>query len=211
MATLLHIGVFATGAWALIALTAMILRARAHGRVEYFAPAAGRAMGGVAYAFGPGMSPTAKESAREHLATYFAGVGYHIGIFAGFVSLALLIAGIISNGAAAPGAWLRILQAFCLVGALCGAGLLIKRARSPQLRRLSCPDDYVANLLTTAFAGLASVAPFSPTLRSVWLAESIVLLLYMPIGKIKHCFFFFTTRYYLGTHFGRRNVLPPKA
>jgi hypothetical protein len=211
MWTLLHIGVLAMAAWALIALTAMILRTRAHGRIEYFAPAAGRAMGGIAYAFGPGMSPTAKESAREHLATWFAGVGYHIGIFAGFAVLASLIAGVLSNGALAPGAWLRILQVICLVGALCGAGLLIKRAASPQLRRLSCPDDYVANLLTTMFAGLASVAPLSPTLHRIWLAETIVLLLYMPIGKIKHCFFFFTTRYYLGTHFGRRGVFPPKA
>ncbi len=206
MWTPLHICVLAMGVWALIALTGQVLRARAHGKIEYFARAAGSPTGGVAYAFGTGMSPTAKESAREHLATYFAGVGYHTGIFASFACLALVIVGAGLNGSG-----LRVLQALCLVGALCGAGLLIKRISSPQLRRLSCPDDYLANLLTTAFAGLASVAPFSPTLQGVWLAESVVLLFYMPIGKIKHCFFFFTTRYYLGAHYGRRNVLPPHA
>jgi len=206
MMNLLHIGVLLTGAWALLALTALVIRARAYGKLEYFTPAAGNPMAGVAYAFGPGMSPTTKESAREHLPTYFGGVGYHLGIFTSLAYLVLLVAGVGFGGF-----MLRIVQALTLLGALCGASLLIKRILTPHLRGLSCPDDYVANLLTTGFAGLAFAAAVSPRLQPAFFGEAAVLLLYMPLGKIKHCFFFFTTRYYMGAHFGRRGTFPPRA
>jgi hypothetical protein len=35
------------------------------------------------------------------------------------------------------------------------------------------------------------------------------LFLYLPFGKIRHCVFFFSTRYHFGAFFGRRGVLPP--
>jgi hypothetical protein len=205
MEHLLRIGVLVTAAWALLALTALVLGARAWGKVEHFARAVKPPMAGVAYVFGPGMSPTAKESVREHLPTYFVGVGYHLGIFAGLAYLAMLLGGI-GFGTFV----LRGLQALSLLGCICGAGLLLRRLLSPYLRRLSCPDDYVANLLTTGFAALACAALVSPPLQPVFLAESAVLLLYVPMGKIKHCVFFFMTRYYLGAHFGRRGTFPPQ-
>jgi hypothetical protein len=205
MAHLLHVGVLVTAAWALLALTVLVIRARAWGRVEHFARAVRPPMAGVAYVFGLGMSPTAKESAREHLSTYFGGVGYHLGVFAGLAYLLTLLAGMDIGGFL-----LRALQVLSLLGAVCGLSLLVKRLLSPNLRRLSCPDDYLANLLTTGFAALAFAALVSSPLQPVFLAESALLLLYLPLGKIKHCFFFFTTRYYLGAHFGRRGTFPPR-
>jgi len=206
MVDLLRIVVVVAAAWALLALTALIVRARAWGRVEYFARAAAPPMAGVVYAFGAGMSPTAKESAREHLTTYLAGVAYHIGVFASLAYLVLLVAGVGIGGVV-----LLVLQLLTLLATICGATLLIRRVADRQLRRLSCPDDYVANLLTTGMVALACVATVSPRLQAPFLGESALLLLYMPLGKIKHCFFFFTTRYYLGAHFGRRGTFPPRA
>jgi len=204
--SLLRIGVLAAGAWALLAMIALVLQARTFGKPEYFSRPAGRAMAGVAYAFGPGMSPTAKESVREHLPTYFAGVGYHLGILAGLVSLGLALLGVEAGGVT-----LRVIQALCLLGSLSGAGLLTKRLLTAHLRGLSCPDDYAANALTTLFVALACAAASWPALTPALLAEAAILMLYAPLGKIKHCIFFFPSRYYLGAHFGRRGTFPPRA
>ena len=37
----------------------------------------------------------------------------------------------------------------------------------------------------------------------------VLLLAYAPLGKIRHCLFFFTTRSAFGTFFGRRGTYPP--
>jgi hypothetical protein len=202
----LRIAVLITGAWALLALAAMVLRARSYGRPRYYSRAQGNPIAGVAYVFGPGMSPLVKESVREHLPTYFGGVGYHLGIFTSLGWLALVLAGVTLDGPA-----LGATRILCLIGALCGASLLIKRAVTPHLRGLSAPDDFLSNALATAFAALAFASTLSATLVPAFLAEASALFLYLPLGKIKHCFFFFTTRYYLGAHFGRRGTLPPAA
>jgi hypothetical protein len=200
----LHIGVLASGAWTLIVLGALHARARAWGRRELFAPAAGDPRQAVVYAFGRGMWPDAKESARENLPTWFAGVGYHLGIFAGLGYVALVLAGVEPGGALRRG-----FQVALLAGALCGTGLLVKRVVTPRLRGLSCPDDFLSNLLTTAFTGLAFARTVSVGLGGIFLAETILLLLWLPLGKIRHCLFFFTTRHHMAVHFGRRGAYPP--
>jgi hypothetical protein len=194
----------ACGAWALALLGALHVRARGYGRRELFARAAGDPRKGVAYAFGKGMSPAAKESSREHLPTWFAGVGYHLGIFAGFVYVALLLVGIEPDGMLRWGFRVPL-----LAGALCGIGLAAKRALTPRLRRLSCPDDFLSNLLATAFVALACARTISLRVDATFLAETMLLLLWVPVGKIRHCFFFFTTRYHMAIHFGRRGTFPP--
>jgi len=200
----LQIGVLASGGWALALLGALHRRAKGYGRRDLHAHAAGDPRKGVVYAFGEGMSPAAKESAREHLPTWFAGVGYHLGIFAGLGYVALLMVGTELDGMLRLG-----FQAPLLAGALCGTGLLVKRAFTPRLRALSCPDDFLSNLLTTAFVALAFARTISAHLDAVFLAETILLFLWVPLGKIRHCLFFFPTRYHMATHFGRRGTFPP--
>jgi len=187
------------------ALGAQILSARARGRSPLFAAAAGSSRRGAAYAFGPGMSPAAKESAREHLPAWFAGMAYHGAILTAFISLVLVMAGVTLTGA--PLAAIRLLT---LLGSLGGLGLLLRRALGSTLRGLSRPDDFVANLLTTGFVGLAFLRTFWPALETVFLIETMVLLLYIPLGKIRHCLFFFPTRYHSGSFFGRRGTYPPR-
>ncbi len=185
---------------------ALHLRARNYGHRALFATPAGDRRRGVVYAFGKGMSPAAKESAREHLPTWFAGVGYHLGIFAGFGYLILLLAGVEPAGVLQRG-----LTGLLLVGAGCGAGLLLKRCFSPHLRRLSSPDDFISNPLATGFVALACARTISASFETAFLAQTVLLLLWVPLGKIRHCLFFFTTRFHLATHFGRRGTFPPGA
>ncbi|MHB1047895.1 MAG: hypothetical protein ACYC4P_17970 [Thermoanaerobaculia bacterium] len=202
----LELALCAAAAWALLALVALAFRTRAWGRRALHAPPAGDAAAGARYAFTKGMLPQAKESVRTHLPSYAAGLVFHGGVFASFGLLAASLAGV------EPGsALLRLGGAAAGAGALAGLGLLGKRAASPVLRGLSSPDDYVANLLTTAFAALAAAAAFLPAAREVWLVAGVALLLYVPVGKIRHCLLFFPARYELGRFFGRRGTFPPAA
>jgi hypothetical protein len=202
----LRIAVLGAAAWAVVALAVQYLRARAYGPRRWFAPAAAPAWRGVAYAFGPGMSPAAKESARENLPVYFTGVAYHLGVFASLAALAAALA-----GATPAGALLAALRGLSLLGAAAGVILLARRMREPHLRALSTPDDFLANGLTTWFTALTFAATLTPAGEAARLAAAVALLLYVPLGKIRHCVFFFSTRRHSAAHFGRRGVLPPAA
>lgn len=202
----LELALCAAAAWALLALVALAFRTRAWGRRALHAPPAGDAAAGAGarYAFTKGMLPQAKESVRTHLPSYAAGLVFHGGVFAAFGLLAASLAGVepasalIRLGGAAAGA-----------GALAGLGLLGKRIASPVLRGLSSPDDYVANVLTSVFAALAALAAFAPDARAASLVAGVALLLYLPVGKIRHCLLFFPSRYEMGRFFGRRGTFPP--
>jgi len=200
----LELALCAAAAWALLALVALAFRTRAWGRRALHAPPAGDAAAGARYAFTKGMLPQAKESVRTHLPSYAAGLVFHGGVFASFGLLAASLAGF------EPGsALLRLGGAAAGVGALAGLGLLGKRIASPVLRGLSAPDDYVANVLTSVFAALASLAAFAPDARAASLVAGAALLLYVPVGKIRHCLLFFPARYEMGRFFGRRGTFPP--
>jgi hypothetical protein len=199
-------GVLLCAAWAALALGAQFLRTRAFGRRRWISSEAAPTWKGVAYGFGPGLWPTAKESVRQHLPIYLIGVAYHAGVFAGLALLALAVA-----GAPPGGPSLAALGALSLVGAAAGAVLLVRRLRSGPLRAISCPDDYLANGLTTLFAALAGARALTPAAQAGLAAVAMGLFLYVPVGKIRHCVFFFSTRYHSGAFFGRRGVLPPAA
>jgi nitrate reductase gamma subunit len=146
------------------------------------------------------MAPQAKESVRMNPLSYLAGVLYHGGVFAAFALLGLRLGNFHRP---------KALAAVALVGALGGFALFGKRLLKAHLRGLSSPDDFVSNILATAFATLAGAVTLRQGLESAWLMVAIALLVYMPIGKIRHCVFFFSTRYHSGAFFGRRGVFPP--
>jgi hypothetical protein len=180
--------VLPAAAWCALLLGAQVARARRYGRRRVYAPAAGDPAAGVRYAFTGAMLPWAKESVRENPGSYAAGIAYHAGIAAAF-ALVFVHA--------------RALAAIALAGAAGGCILLAKRVVLPHLRGLSNADDFIANGLATAFAALAALAPrLAP-----WAGAA--LLAYAPFGKIRHCAFFFLSRYHLGAFFGRRGTFPP--
>lgn len=191
--------------WALLALGFLYCRVKGFGKRTFFSPPAGEAKDGVRYAFIQGMSPMAKESVRMALPWYAVGMGYHLGVFVAFGLWTMSLFGYQFLDGLHEGASL-----FSGLGALAGSALLLKRALSSSLRALSSLDDYISNFLATAFALLAALTGFWPEVDSLWMAFSILFFIYLPLGKIHHCIFFFTTRYHFGAFFGRRGVFPPQ-
>ncbi len=183
-----------------------IVTNRKFGNRSELAPPAGNRWGGVQYALFAGMMPWAKESARQHLLTYFTGIVYHLGIASGFV---ILIATITSWQLAES---LKITMiVLSLLGAIAGIGLLAKRAVTLSLRAISTPDDVIANGLVTVFLIAAASVLWLPQFTTAYLLITTLLLVYIPLGKIRHCFLFFFSRIAFGRFFGRRGVLPRQA
>jgi hypothetical protein len=195
----LRIAVLAAATWAVSVLLVQWFRVRAYGRRGLFSAPAGDPAAGVRYAFTKAMLPGAKESVREHLPSYLAGMGYHLGLF---TALALLVADLV--GLPSPFPFQRLCQVCLAAGTVGGLSLLLKRIFQAELRGLSGPDDYLSNLLVTVFMVLALTGP-----SMIWLVSAMVLFAYAPLGKIRHCLFFFTTRAAFGAFFGRRGVFPP--
>ncbi len=157
----------------------------------------------VSYSFTKAMSPAKKESAYLHLPTYTAGIIYHLGTFLSIFLFFIFIFEIeftaITN---------YILIDFLAISVICGLGILIKRIVKKELLSLSNPDDFISNLLVTFFQ-------FATTLMLYWengvIVYSIIttaLLLYLPLGKLKHTIYFFAARYHLGFFYGWRGVWP---
>jgi nitrate reductase gamma subunit len=220
----LRAGVIISALFALAALTVQVVKTLSFGKRPFYSRASGSRAAGVVYVFGKGMMPWEKESARKHPLTYLAGVAYHAGIFA---ALYCLLCSVFSL--ALPRPLLLALGAALTAGGASGLGLLLKRVFSRNLRRLSCPDDHAANAIVTLFVILAAVrawqlsgwessgaapsaAAGAPGAAADWLfyAVAILMFLYVPVGKIRHCFFFFYSRVLLGIFFGRRAALPEK-
>ncbi|MFH0778681.1 MAG: hypothetical protein V2A71_08630 [Candidatus Eisenbacteria bacterium] len=187
-----------------ISLTVQILRTFSYGRVRRYSQAKGAPESGVRYAFSKGLMPWEKESASRHPAAYLAGTAYHGGVFAGLSYLACVVARF-----ELPEALLLLLRVFLVLGLLGGTALFLRRVFVPSLRSLSCPDDFASNLIVGAFVFLSLLRTYLPSAETALLASSIMMFLYAPVGKIRHCFFFFYARVLLGRFFGRRGVLPP--
>lgn len=200
----LKIGTAIAAAISLVSLIILVRKTFSFGVRELYAQPQGSETKGVIYAFGRGMMPWEKESAIKHLPTYFGGVCYHIGIFAAFFYLLLLIIGVPT-----PQLLLLLLQLATAAGSLCGIALFFKRMIAPKLRAISNADDFVSNLLATAFVILAFLHMRGIDVIVYLYVAAIVTLLYIPVGKLRHCAFFFMVRVLFGKFFGRRNVVPP--
>ena len=202
---ILRWGVAAAAVFSIAALSWHLARTLAYGRKPLFSKPRGSVLRGIFYAFGPGMTPWEKESARKHLATYAAGVIYHGGIFLALLHLALIVAGVRVPGPALQAARWIFAAAF-----LAGCGLLVKRIVKPGLRAISCPDDYVSSGIVGLFLVLSWLVAGRPETAPVLFAVSILMFLYIPAGKIRHCAYFFYSRILFGRFFGRRGTLPGK-
>ena len=149
------------------------------------------------------MMPWEKESAAGHLPTYIAGMIYHAGLLS-----AVLYALSLAANIRFPRPVLAAMPFILAAGFLSGTGLLLKRVADPKMRYLSCPDDYVSNLLVDAFILTGLLTFWRAVPPPFFLAAAILTFFYMPLGKIRHCFFFFYSRVLFGSYFGRRGVLP---
>ncbi len=205
MLEILRYGVIFAFCVSFIALCHLIVKTYFSNKKPVFAKPQGRPIWGIFYALGKGMMPWEKESAARHLLTYLGGMLYHIGIF---TALFYLFVHVIFDGFNSTIVF--ILRILMFAGIFSGMGLFLKRLTKSQLRRISCPDDFASNLMVDVFLLLALTDTHTFRFRSLFFAVAIMMFLYIPVGKIRHCFFFFYSRILFGLFYGRRGVLPQK-
>lgn len=159
--------------------------------------------GAIAYSLVGAMDPRKKESAYLHLPTYTAGLLYHIGTFIAFVVFGLLLFDVHLTYALR----LILMGAFAVSG-ISGIGILVKRAVAKNLKILSSPDDYLSNFQVTMVHVLTLGMFVNDVIAPVYYLWWGLLLIYLPLGKLKHALYFFAARYHLGIFYGRRGVWP---
>ncbi len=169
-----------------------------------YAPRAGDPARAIRYSFTGAMSPAKKESAFMHLPTYTGGLIFHLGTFLSIAILALHISGVPVTGSASI-----ILSLLLLISGASGIAILTKRISRKELRWLSHPDDYIANVLVTLVQLSVSATLFYPPVMPWMYLIASLMVLYIPAGKLKHLLYFFAARYHLGFFYGSRGVWPP--
>ncbi len=166
-------------------------------------PIKGNLSHGITYAFSTGMMPWAKESTRIHMLAYLRGIGFHVGVFAAIGAVLL-----------SPfWGWLPLLLRqlmfwVLLLGAILGAAGGVMRIVERNLRGLSLPDDHFAVWLTTLFILMTGLALVNKAFTIPMYLLSAATFVYVPLGKIRHCLYFFFSRLFFGRFFGRRAVFP---
>jgi hypothetical protein len=172
--------------------------------VDYSKPA-GKTAPAIKYSMTSAMSPAKKESAFLHMPTYAAGMIFHLGTFLGILLFFFMLLHF-----AFPPVVSVIISIILGISGSCGLSILIKRLVQKKLRDLSNPDDYISNILVTLFHYCSAVVLLYPDFSVFYFVLTSILLLYLPLGKLKHTVYFFAARYHLGLFFGWRGVWPPK-
>lgn len=159
----------------------------------------------VRYAMTGAMNPAKKESAYLHLPTYTAGIIYHIGTF---ISIPVFFIALFSIGL--PQQITTVISGFLLLSGISGLTIFFKRSLKKDLRFLSNPDDYISNMLVTILHFTTALYLFTYDYSALYFLSAAALLLYLPLGKLRHAVYFFAARYHLGFFYGWRGVWPPR-
>ena len=166
-----------------------------------------------AYSYTMAMLPNQKESAYLHIPTFTAGIFFHVGIS---ISLVLFIFFFFADTELfrqwlALAILMLLMLLMLLLGVLSGFILFLKRMFSPKMRVLSTLDDFLSNFLTTLFQlATGFYLIFGDLFAVYYYMSASILLLYLPVGKLRHAIYFFAARYQLGFFYGWRNSWPPK-
>jgi hypothetical protein len=162
----------------------------------------GSARRGILYAFTLGMAPWEKESTRKHWVAYVRGILFHVGIFTAF---GILIASFWVHNFPNIIKWAGLFLTGA--GAVFGFAGIIMRLSGENERALSLPDDYFSVFLTSLFTFLAFIFLLAPSALPLFYLVSTVMFIYIPISKIRHCVYFFYSKFLFGYGFGRRGVI----
>jgi hypothetical protein len=156
----------------------------------------------VLFAFTLGMAPWEKESTRIHWIAYLRGIFFHVGIF---MAIGVLLA--------SP--WLSLIPKLVIwlaaaitgLGAIFGFAGIFMRLAGPNERMLSLPDDYFSVFLTSLFITLAFATLLWPSALPAFYVVTGLIGIYIPISKIRHCVYFFYSKFFFGMSFGHRGVI----
>ncbi|UCC41064.1 MAG: hypothetical protein JSV96_06450 [Candidatus Aminicenantes bacterium] len=204
MFSILKIGVILSCFVSFFSLSILVRKTFSFGRKPTYAQSRHRRMRGVIYAFSRGMMPWEKESAAKHLPTYIAGLLYHIGLFLALFYLFFLVFSLELDNTI-----ILLLRISFSLALLCGLALIGKRILLPTMKKISCPDDFFANAIVDLFLLLSLWHTYTTSIAPAFFLVSIIMFLYIPVGKIRHCVFFFYTKILYGLFYGRRGILPP--
>lgn len=185
-------------------VVAMAIRLRRIVKYPYkkdLSQARGDSRYGAFYALTFAMLPWKKESTKTHWATYTAGMLMHVAVF-----IVLLFA-VGRRFGIGEDLFRPLVQTVGLVGLVMGIGLFIKRSTLYTMKAISNFDDYFSNLLVDFYLLGGVLTAFSATWVPVWRLSAILLLLWIPMGKIFHMLLFFVSRILFGLQFGRRGVI----
>jgi hypothetical protein len=162
----------------------------------------GAAGKGILFAFTLGMAPWEKESTRIHWIAYMRGIFFHVGIFMAF-------------GVLLASPWLEALPDWLVwlglvitgFGALFGFAGIFMRLSGPNERALSVPDDYASVFLTSLFIAFAFMTLLWSSVLPAFYVMTGITGAYIPLGKIRHCVYFFYSKFFFGKGFGHRGVI----
>ncbi len=205
MLDFLRYGVIISFIISMISLAILIIKTFSFGKSPLYAKPQGDVKRGILYAFGRGMMPWEKESAGKHLLTYLTGILYHMAIFLSILYLFCLLFLF-----KIPVLFIYLARISALIGFICGFALLLKRFLAPTIRALSCPDDFISNIIVDIFLVLTFVHTLYTDLLPIFLLYALFMFLYIPVGKIRHCVFFFVVRILFGHFYGSRGIVPPQ-
>jgi len=156
---------------------------------------------GAFYALTFAMLPWKKESTKDHWATYVAGMLMHLAVFSAFFYAISIRFNLWSDFMQ------NIVQWIGPVGLLMTFSLFIKRNIIRHMRNVSNPDDYLSNLLVDFYLLGAVLTAYDFSWLPLWRLSVIMLLFWIPLGKIFHMLLFFVSRLLFGWQFGRRGVI----
>jgi len=166
---------------------------------------------GVVYANTIAMMPNQKESAYLHLPSYATGMLFHIGLFCCLLFFVLSFFPFFNNWIGGCN-WHYVLAIPTALGTVCGIILFVRRLVSKDLKPFTMPDDYISCGLVTFFQLMTTLYLCCSTccgsVTILYYISSILLFLYMPLGKLRHAVYYFAARYHLGFFYGWRNVWP---
>ena len=191
--------------WAIAAMVLQTLAARGGGRRDYSAKA-GNSLKGIIFNLTWAMLPGHKETISLHPIKFAIGVLMHIGVFLAIARVLLLLI-FPRMPLPSPIAFGVILG----IAALCGVYLLLRRIFSIELHAMSSPEDYLSILMTIGFLSAAILHGLNIMSTSVFLILAAILFFYMPLGKLKHGWFFFVARMDYGARLGYRGTYPAKS
>jgi len=195
--------VLVSAAFCVLVLALRLWRAFQHPGPADLARARGVVGRGVLYAFTVGMLPWEKPArSLKFWVAYIRGILFHLGAFTGLAVLALS-----PWLGSFPPAVRGVLLAGVAVGLVAGLAGLVTRWADGELRGLSVPDDYLSLVLVVVFLAGALAALGEPSRRPLFYLLSCPMLLYAPFSKIRHCVYFFLSRFYYGAALGRSGLL----
>ena len=150
------------------------------------------------------IAPWRMESTQKHWARYAEFAIFHLGVF-----LCIALSFVIAYAPDVLSPPVRSVLFVLLAASFVAGGLrLIRRARLPEMRVISSPDDYVAlvMVLLFLFTGLLTLVGWRPGMVAYFIIAALFLV-YEPFSKIRHYIYYPFARCFYGAAFGRRGVI----